>query len=427
MLKRISLLLVSIIFINLFSVSVFSQSNIQVKLDGEYLQFDVSPLSVNGRILVPMRAIFEKLGYEVEWNGDDKSVLATRKNKSVYLQLDNNKATFTNAGVKQDIILDTAPTSVNGRTVVPLRFVAETAGAKVDWDGNTRTVIINSYMNNPFNPERLQELVDNTPVDKVITDFRATSNPRRNGLKKASFKYFDLYYPDDDTAQKYADYISKYADTVYMFLTEVFGKQVPVEVHLIREEDAENLMEGNIREKEKVAFVYINQENTLNLGNVLHETVHEMYHNFFSEVNNDWVKTDDTWSFYVDEGIARIIGAVYMEPRPEFFTYDGNFSLHNLDNEITTLRSNMDALDCYPTAQEAAEFLYSTWYTKNQKERILRNSCIVTWMYLYHKYGYKKFEEVVKTIGQKDFKIKVEHIYGISFENLYKELFTAKQ
>lgn len=145
MIKRISLLLVSIIFINLFSVSVFAQSDIQVKLDGEYLQFDVSPVSVNGRTLVPMRAIFEKLGYEITWNGQEQSVTGTRNGQTVYLFLGKTYAKIIDPDgsiTDNPNMLDVPPTSVNGRTLVPLRFIAETAGASVEWDGEARTVII---------------------------------------------------------------------------------------------------------------------------------------------------------------------------------------------------------------------------------------------------------------------------------------------
>ncbi len=107
---------------------------ITVVVDGDYLIFEQPPVIVNGNTLVPMRAIFEKLGAEVLWNAGDQSVTANKGATSVWLQIDNSSAKIKG----QDQTLEAAPRIVNGNTLVPLRFVSEALGANVHWDDNKK-------------------------------------------------------------------------------------------------------------------------------------------------------------------------------------------------------------------------------------------------------------------------------------------------
>ena len=115
-------------------------TDIRVQLNGQTMSFEVPPIIENGRTLVPLRAIFEALGATVEWNGDTRTVTATQGNMVIILPI--GSLTPTVNGV--DYPLDVAATIVNGRTLAPLRFVGETLGATVDWDGDTRTVFIST-------------------------------------------------------------------------------------------------------------------------------------------------------------------------------------------------------------------------------------------------------------------------------------------
>lgn len=422
--KIIKFLLLTAILTSMITSTAFADESIKVMFDNQLLTFDTNPVVINGRTMVPMRTIFEKLGYDVYYNQTTQEITASKGTTDIILY-PNNTTAIVAVKYPEEIQLDVAPTIINGRTLVPLRFVAEAAGTIVDWDNNTRTVSINlkgsKYQD--YSQDNLKALVENTPVDSAITEFRNKDNPRRNGLNKLETKYFDIYYPKTTIAQEMIDYISNYADTVYMFLTELYGQQVPVEVHLIKESDAVDLKEGDIRRNEKVTFVFINEENTKDLTSALYEMVHEMNHNFFSIVNNDWDKNDDKYSYFVDEGIARIVGAIYLYPIEEFNAYNGNFNLNYLDSNIREIKMNINRTNFDPSLDETASFLFKTWYTKNPKERIMRDSCIVTWMYLYDTYGPDKLEEIVRNMGQKDFKSKVEDIYNINLDELYEELY----
>lgn len=114
---------------------------VTVTLNGEKMIFDQSPVVVDGRTLVPLRAIFEALGATVEWNGTTQTVTSTKDGTIISMTI--GKTEMYKNGEK--IALDIAPQIVGGRTLVPVRAVAEGFGVSVDWNGETNTVILNEY------------------------------------------------------------------------------------------------------------------------------------------------------------------------------------------------------------------------------------------------------------------------------------------
>ena len=138
--KRTLTLLLLLTLVFGFSLIAATSPGISVFIDGQRLQTDVDPIIIQGRTMVPMRAIFEALGAAVLWDGDTQKITGTREGTTVVLYLDNPNASINGRSEQ----LDVPPTLVNGRTLVPTRFIAESLGADVTWDGNTRTVIIST-------------------------------------------------------------------------------------------------------------------------------------------------------------------------------------------------------------------------------------------------------------------------------------------
>lgn len=112
----------------------------RILLDSKQLSFDVPPTIEQGRTLVPMRAIFEALGVKVSWDGKTRTVTATKGQTRVWLTV-GVKTAYKNGAV---ITLDVPARIVNGRTLVPLRFVSEALGCSVHWDAKSQTVTITS-------------------------------------------------------------------------------------------------------------------------------------------------------------------------------------------------------------------------------------------------------------------------------------------
>lgn len=130
------LVLFTLISSTLLASSAFAAIGITV--DGITLSSDVPPQIINGRTLVPVRAIFENLGANINWDDKTKTVTATTDSTTIKLVLNSNIA-YVNDEHKT---LDVPAQSINGRTMVPARFVAETLGCSVDWDANSQTVKI---------------------------------------------------------------------------------------------------------------------------------------------------------------------------------------------------------------------------------------------------------------------------------------------
>lgn len=116
-----------------------------VFVDGEELAVEVPPMIENGRTLVPMRAIFEALGAELTWDAANQRIVVYKKWGSlddVWVQLAlwvgstkvwEQRCNGTGSPESHWTELEVPPKIVNGRTLVPLRFVSEALWARVDW------------------------------------------------------------------------------------------------------------------------------------------------------------------------------------------------------------------------------------------------------------------------------------------------------
>ncbi|MBU8905954.1 stalk domain-containing protein [Desertibacillus haloalkaliphilus] len=111
---------------------------ISVYIDSEQQQYDQPPIIKNGFTLVPLRGIFEALDASVDWNQSQQVVTAKKGQTDISLQIGSSVA-FVNGTV---VHLQQPAEIVNNRTLVPLRFVSESLGAKVSWNNTTKTVAI---------------------------------------------------------------------------------------------------------------------------------------------------------------------------------------------------------------------------------------------------------------------------------------------
>ncbi len=116
--------------------------DIQVLLDGNPIVFDVAPATVNDRTFVPLRAIGEALGAVVDWSEEEQKVTMTREGVTNELVIGSLTARRTDTDGTKEITLDAAPFTANDRTLVPVRYIAESFDMKVDWTEETQTVSI---------------------------------------------------------------------------------------------------------------------------------------------------------------------------------------------------------------------------------------------------------------------------------------------
>ena len=112
-------------------------------INGEEREIDpgrgTAPVLVNdARTLLPVRAVVEAVGGAVTWDENTNTATLTYGNDVISLTIDSATA-YLNGEART---LDVAPTTINDRTMLPIRFIAESFGFDVEWDENTQTVTI---------------------------------------------------------------------------------------------------------------------------------------------------------------------------------------------------------------------------------------------------------------------------------------------
>ena len=122
--KCISIFLSVVMIFSVMSISSLADNGISVVIDEVSQKYDVMPIIENGRTLVPLRGIFEALKAEVKWDDATKTVTATKGDTKVMLVIGNTLAKIND----KEITLDVAAKIVDGRTLVPVRFVSEALG-----------------------------------------------------------------------------------------------------------------------------------------------------------------------------------------------------------------------------------------------------------------------------------------------------------
>lgn len=122
-----------------FKIFVPAWQPIRAEVNGAPLSFDVPPVIYNNRTMVPVRAIAESLGLSVRWKPEENSVVLSGQGREIVLRVDQRTALDNGREVS---LPDAPPKLADGRVLVPLRWLAETLGLRVDWDGGQRLIRI---------------------------------------------------------------------------------------------------------------------------------------------------------------------------------------------------------------------------------------------------------------------------------------------
>ncbi|HWI54802.1 MAG TPA: stalk domain-containing protein [Desulfobacteria bacterium] len=121
---------------------VLKMKNPNMTVDGVVREIDpgkgTSPVAINGRSMVPIRAIIEAMGGNLTWTAAEQRLDITLKSKVLKLWINKNTADLDGKDLKMEV----PPKIINGRTMVPLRFVSESMGSPVIWDAQTQQITI---------------------------------------------------------------------------------------------------------------------------------------------------------------------------------------------------------------------------------------------------------------------------------------------
>ncbi len=194
--KKVLAIILSLCMILTSASFVYAADDIKIIIKDEAKTFDQMPVIIEGRTLVPMRGIFESLGASIAWDDATKTVTAKKSGKTISLVIGEKNA-IVNGEFKT---LDVAPEIINGRTMVPVRFVSETLGEEVGWDGDTRTVTVGTgklHMAKIKNPVRRNvptEFTRSNSYDDLIFYDAPVNSEFESSIPD---KYDEIITPDD--------------------------------------------------------------------------------------------------------------------------------------------------------------------------------------------------------------------------------------
>lgn len=187
--RFISSMLVGLCVFSAFSLNAMAEDNIKVYVNGSEVSFDQQPIIENSRTLVPFRAVLDKMGAKVEWNAEDKIITCTNGDVIIKLTVNDDEMKIGDESIK----LDVPAKIVNGRTLVPLRAISEGMGADVNWNGENKSVTIDTQIvsKEPYTNETFAREAKNDDGDVVIK--ASLTYPVFNGYGDAGDKINEYF------------------------------------------------------------------------------------------------------------------------------------------------------------------------------------------------------------------------------------------
>ncbi len=174
--KFISILLSLLLILNTLTTVFAVGTAITLQVDSNTINIgsrsvtiDTAPVIIDGRTLIPVRGVSEAMGGNVDWNNDTKTVTITLGSNKVEMTVDSKTAYFNNNAQT----LDVAPVILNGRTMLPARFIAESFGFDVNWDNDTKTISITPRQEATTEITTVEKSTETTTVKKTESDSKS--------------------------------------------------------------------------------------------------------------------------------------------------------------------------------------------------------------------------------------------------------------
>lgn len=130
--KLLSILALSLVM----TTSAFAAGGVHINVNG--IDLPTEGVVINGRTMVPVRGVFEQIGYSVEWDAETKTATLTKGSSKVVMTQGNSYFTYNGSKVTPDV----PHQIVDGRFMLPLRAVSEALNATVNWNAETKTASI---------------------------------------------------------------------------------------------------------------------------------------------------------------------------------------------------------------------------------------------------------------------------------------------
>lgn len=125
-------------------------NSVNILINGSYVKEDLSEIK-NSRTYVPLRLVSENLGFEVFYDNESKEIKVSKADHDLILNLNSDRGSLNG----KDLVLDEKPYTKDGRTMVPLRFLAENLGLDIAWNQKSQTVIVEEKENTSYQGEKV--------------------------------------------------------------------------------------------------------------------------------------------------------------------------------------------------------------------------------------------------------------------------------
>ena len=209
--KKLLLLFFILIFnVNLFA---FEMVNLQLNYDGkvhtynneeikifiddeEIKQYEIPPIILDGRTLVPLRSVFEKLGADVFWDANKKEVIIMKNKDKIVFKINSI------IGLKNDnenFNMDVPAKIINNYTMVPIRVISQALNCFVDWNSEKREIYINQKKEDDILQNEI--LNNNEQIDfkqdgiKIVWDQIGNINANNLSEKRKNIDGLDVISP----------------------------------------------------------------------------------------------------------------------------------------------------------------------------------------------------------------------------------------
>lgn len=186
--------------------SVFA-GDISVTLDGENISFsNQEPVISEGRTLIPLRGVFEKLGYAISWDNETKTAELTKDQTSVKVSANASQFSVNDKSVD----LDVPAQIINGSMMLPLRAVGEATGLSVSWNSETKTVELSSNESKLGDEDTVFKFDGETgrAVVKPKTEIETATEDTTEAVTEAPVKKGEKLSFTADEKSKAEDYIT---------------------------------------------------------------------------------------------------------------------------------------------------------------------------------------------------------------------------
>lgn len=172
---------------------------VTVRVNGDIVDFpDGQPyIDDNGRTMIPVRFVTEQLGAKVSWDGETQTAVVEKDNIRVDIPIGKSNLTVTQNGKAAAVVMDTTAVLRDGRTYIPIRYVAEALGAYVDYSEVYKTVGI---------------YLDEFTADEINTlrSYAYTKPQGATGYEEAKNSWLanriDFYYGDGKIRESFGNF-----------------------------------------------------------------------------------------------------------------------------------------------------------------------------------------------------------------------------